>query len=187
MGSSRGRATVSSGGSGPPGTSNSVVPSGPARRSISPSRASIAFRTTGLVRSVNWAMSRAEAGPNPWNADSLEWDVESPPPSYGVLHIPEVTSRHPLWDPHDESEDPHEERLLDHSRLTLATTWLAAEPRALSQMPEDTLAPLVLALVLTAWFTAILLKLVWIALGVTAAALLVAGWWLWPKPEKHVT
>jgi len=142
-----------------------------------------------LITFYNALVSRTEgaaAGPNPWNADSLEWDVESPPPAYGVLHIPNVASRHPLWDSHDESEDPHEDRLLDHSRLTLATTWLSAHPRGLSQMPEDTLSPLVFALVLTAWFTAVLLKLVWIALGITVLTLLAAGWWLWPKPEKHV-
>jgi heme/copper-type cytochrome/quinol oxidase subunit 1 len=26
------------------------------------------------------------AGPNPWNADTLEWSLESPPPAYGSVH-----------------------------------------------------------------------------------------------------
>jgi cytochrome c oxidase subunit 1/cytochrome c oxidase subunit I+III len=127
----------------------------------------------------------AAAGDNPWNADTLEWDTSSPPPSYGVKTLPLVASRHPLWDDHDESHDPDGERALDHSRLTFATTWLAARPAALSQMVEETLAPLVLMLVIAAWFAAVLLKLLWIAGALTLIGLAVTAWWLWPKPEKH--
>jgi cytochrome c oxidase subunit 1/cytochrome c oxidase subunit I+III len=129
--------------------------------------------------------SGVSAGDNPWNADTLEWDVSSPPPPYGVKTLPTVATRHPLWDAHDESEDPHDERTLDHSRLTFATTWLQAEPRGRSQMVEDSMAPLGLSLIMTAWFTALLLKLLWFALALTALGCVVTGWWLWPKPEKH--
>src|SRR5579885_3444254 len=53
------------------------------------------------------------ADKNPWRADSLEWSTESPPEPYGSVHLPTVATRHPLWDDHDEEEDPTGERILD--------------------------------------------------------------------------
>src|SRR5947209_2852988 len=43
-----------------------------------------------LTTIINFAMSRRGGvlvGANPWNADSLEWAVASPPPAYNFLHI----------------------------------------------------------------------------------------------------
>ena len=56
------------------------------------------------------------AGKNPWNADSLEWETDSPPAPYATVHIPTVVSRHPLWDDHDEEYDPDNERIFDEGR-----------------------------------------------------------------------
>lgn len=125
------------------------------------------------------------AGANPWRADTLEWAMPSPPPAYAFVRIPVVHSRHPLWDGHDEMEDPRDERRLDEGRYTLSTSWLDARPRAIAKMPEDTSAPLWLALALTGLFAALLLKAL-VAMAVLAAAtLLLIAYWLWPEPEKH--
>jgi len=40
------------------------------------------------------------AGPNPWDAPTLEWTVASPPPHYNFAVIPTVDRRDPLWHPH---------------------------------------------------------------------------------------
>lgn len=123
----------------------------------------------------------APAGRNPWNADGLEWSTESPPAPYGSVHIPTVRSRHPLWDDHEEEHDPEDERVLDQGRLTIATSKLDAVPVALSQMPEDTAAPLWMAIAITALFTALLLKALWLAAGLAMVGIAIAAYWLWPR------
>ena len=140
-----------------------------------------------LVSIVNFIVSRKSgepAGSNPWNADTLEWDVSSPPPVYGSVHIPTVASRHPLWDEHDEEHDPNDERVLERGRLTLATTALDAVPVAVARMAEDTVMPLALTLALTAFFTAVLLKALWLVAGLAGVIALCVAGWLWPKIEK---
>jgi heme/copper-type cytochrome/quinol oxidase subunit 1 len=123
----------------------------------------------------------ALAGNNPWRADSLEWATTSPPAPYGTVHIPTVQSRHPLWDEYDEEYDPNGQRILDEGRLTLATTWLDAEPWALAQVPEATISPLFFALGMTAIFTGLIFQLLWLALAGIIVALVMSAIWLWPK------
>jgi cytochrome c oxidase subunit I+III len=126
------------------------------------------------------------AGPNPWNADTLEWETSSPPESYATVHIPTVRSRHPLWDDHDEEHDPNDDRVLDQGRLTLSTTWLDAELKSIMKMPEDTLAPLFLALALALLFIALVFQLLWWALVGFIAAVFAAFYWSWPSAEEKV-
>jgi cytochrome c oxidase subunit 1 len=37
------------------------------------------------------------AGPNPWDAATLEWSMTSPPPVYNFKRVPEIHHRDPLW------------------------------------------------------------------------------------------
>jgi cytochrome c oxidase subunit I len=117
---------------------------------------------------------------NPWFADTLEWSTESPPRPYGSVHIPTVVSRHPLWDEHEEEEDPTGERILDQGRLTFSTSWLDGKPFAVSRMPEDTIKPLLAAIgtsvVVGAWVDG----LIWLALLGTIFTLASVSVWLWP-------
>ena len=61
-----------------------------------------------LVFLANLAISYfkgEQAGTDPWDAWTLEWAVNSPPPAYNFATIPLVASRRPLWD-EKHPEDP---------------------------------------------------------------------------------
>jgi cytochrome c oxidase subunit I+III len=139
-----------------------------------------------LLSIVNFVYSRRFgriAGKNPWNADTLEWDLDSPPEPYSVVHLPTVITRHPLWDNHDESADPNDERILDNGRLTYITTWLDAEVVSIAKMPEETIAPMLLALMMALCLLALCFQLVYWACGGFGATMLVAFYWLWPREK----
>jgi cytochrome c oxidase subunit I len=141
-----------------------------------------------LVSIVNFLVSAKHgplAGPDPWNADTLEWSTPSPPPPYGSVHIPTVRSRHPLWDDYDEEYDPEDARVLDRERMTISTTWLDANPIGLAKMPEDSIWPLALSLALSAIAGLVLVKSIWWTLAPIIVGLAVMAIWLWPKEEKH--
>jgi hypothetical protein len=137
-----------------------------------------------LINVVRSLRTGTLAGANPWRADTLEWDMPSPPPSYGAATVPDIVSLHPLWDAHDESNDPSGERSLDAARIAMATTWRQAQPAGLSTMPEDTAAPLLLAIAITVVVSALLLKALWIAGFGLVLCLALTGYWLWPEPRK---
>ena len=41
--------------------------------------------------------SGAVAGPDPWDARTLEWSISSPPPEYNFVELPQVTARDDFW------------------------------------------------------------------------------------------
>jgi cytochrome c oxidase subunit I len=144
--------------------------------------------TAGILISIwNYVASRrrgALAGANPWQADTLEWATESPPAAYAFERLPTVATAHPLWDEHDEWFDPGDDRLLDYGRVTPTTTAGDAAPRAVAKMADDTIMPLLVAVMLTALFAALLTKMIWLALFALVGAALGTGSWLWPEPER---
>ena len=134
-----------------------------------------------------WSRKRGEpAGPNPWNASTLEWSSSSPPPKYGVERIPTVTSRNPLWDDHDEEADPDDDRILDRGEETLATSTLDAVDGFVAKMPEHSLYPLITSLLLMGIFLALVFKALWVALAFAIATVLSIGGWMWPNKEELI-
>jgi cytochrome c oxidase subunit 1 len=66
-----------------------------------------AIATLVFVYNMIWSYYKgAEAGPDPWDAWTLEWATTSPPANYNFATIPSVGSRRPLWDlKHPEDPD----------------------------------------------------------------------------------
>ncbi|MGC2209972.1 MAG: cytochrome c oxidase subunit I [Candidatus Korobacteraceae bacterium] len=60
------------------------------------------FQAAGVlifVANLLWSYFKGDAaGTDPWDAWTLEWSTNSPPPAYNFAVIPTVRSRRPLWD-----------------------------------------------------------------------------------------
>ena len=101
--------------------------------------------------------------------------------------IPTVVSRHPLWESRLDEDAIRSTidhgMLLDSDKETIATSALDAAPNMILEMPQDSLAPLILTAGLSVLFVGLLLK-IWLVVGI--GALFVAGGvlvWLWPRRE----
>ncbi len=130
------------------------------------------------------------AGPNPWDADSLEWALPSPPRQHGWSVLPIVHTRHPLWEQNDlHSGEQHVERFV-HGISAWPLRWRAAaivgtadaRPQEVFRVANPSIWPLITAVGLVLIFFAELVKIRWAA-GV-GALVVVAGAiaWNWPVP-----
>jgi cytochrome c oxidase subunit I len=140
-----------------------------------------------LVNVAKSLKSGALAGANPWDAQTLEWSVPSPPPPYNFAVIPTVASRHPLWEGRLGEDGVlsslNRGMLLEDGKETIATSTLDAAPDMVLEMPADSFAPLLLAIGTSVIFVGLLLKL-WSLAGLGGAVTVVALLaWLWPRRE----
>ncbi|MEV6815446.1 cytochrome c oxidase subunit I [Micromonospora sp. NPDC051296] len=142
----------------------------------------------GVVHAVRWGRP---APPDPWGGDSLEWSTDSPPKPYNFPVLPQVHSLHPTWDDASRTsmtEGATEDRILAGGRQTLVTSELDGRRERTVEMPEASLQPLLLALAMLVFFTALLFAWYPVAAG---AALVVASTiavWLWPprRPDQDL-
>jgi cytochrome c oxidase subunit 1 len=120
------------------------------------------------------------AGPNPWDAETLEWDTSSPPPAFNHALIPIVQGRSALWE--RTPDHPVVTGLRADIREVLVTSVIDAEPQYRHEMPEPSLGPLAMAIALgiglimsvfTPWGVPVALVLGFGALAV----------WAWPRGE----
>jgi cytochrome c oxidase subunit 1/cytochrome c oxidase subunit I+III len=133
----------------------------------------------------------APAGPNPWDAPTLEWATTSPPPVYNFATIPQVASRHPLWEDRL-NETPARTQfgtryrtgmVLDRGKETIGISPLDAEPNVVLKMPGDSLLPFLLGVALTGLFSALLLRSIWLGVPSAMAILVILVLWLVPRPH----
>ncbi|PHK94258.1 cytochrome c oxidase subunit I [Pseudoroseomonas rhizosphaerae] len=121
---------------------------------------------------------------NPWGAESLEWSLPLPPPSYNAASLPPVDSREPL------AAHPGLGRALAAGQHYLATPrhgWMetlgvevvSGRPDQIILLPRPTLLPLWTALATGLCFLAMLLKQYWLVGAGAALVLALALFWLW--------
>jgi hypothetical protein len=141
-----------------------------------------------LLVNVAWSLKRgAIAGPNPWDAPSLEWSVPSPPPPYNFVVIPSVASRHPLWE--ERLEEGHGRSVLDRGMVlddhheTLGVTPMDGEPDIVLKMPSESYMPFAMMLCLAAFFAGLLVHFWALAAAAAGVAVIVGIAWLWPRAE----
>ncbi|HYC31978.1 MAG TPA: cbb3-type cytochrome c oxidase subunit I, partial [Gemmatimonadales bacterium] len=154
-----------------------------------------------LLSVVNFIRSlrRGElAGNNPWDADSLEWSVTSPPPDAQFPRLPVVRDRHPLWDERWRQERMRPEDMaatdgeaaadldqMDHWptewRGGLVVTVSEGRPLAVVHMPRSSLAPFVMSVGFVALFGALIVDYVPVMLASLAVILVALALWFWPQ------
>ncbi|WP_416906023.1 cytochrome c oxidase subunit I [Micromonospora echinospora] len=144
-----------------------------------------------LVGVVHAIRRGQPAPPDPWGGDSLEWSTDSPPKPYNFPVLPQVHSLHPTWDePSRKSMESGAEpdRVLADGRRTLVTSELDGRRERAVEMPEASLQPLLLAVAMLAFFTAMLFAWYPVAAGAAGAVAVTIAVWLWPprRPDRDV-
>jgi hypothetical protein len=148
------------------------------------------FATGVGVTFVNLWVSRKhprDAGPNPWDADTLEWATESPTPEWNFAAVPIVASRHPLWDQPElpvaqsngdaASKSLGPEGALHHQ--TPETTGLDARPQGPLDLPHPTYLPFILACGIAIFFVGLMIKAELVGAVGVAFAVVGLTWWAW--------
>ncbi|GAA1801126.1 hypothetical protein GCM10009682_23500 [Luedemannella flava] len=133
---------------------------------------------TSVVRAIRWG---PPAPPDPWEADTLEWATSSPPRPYNFAVIPQVHSVHPMWDRRTRDGLARGEALSGHR--TPQTSELDGQHERDTDMPEESLMPLITAVGILVLVLGLLWGWYWVAgMGATVLAGTLARW-LWP-PER---
>ena len=141
-----------------------------------------------LVNAARSLWKGAPAPADPWGGETLEWSVESPPPSYTFFRPPVVRSRYPLWEEEETPEDDASRRAADalagrpeNWRATLLTSVTSARPEAVQWLPGPTYVPLQLAGAVLLLAVGTLAKVYLVsALG---AVLTASVLWRWLRPR----
>ena len=138
-----------------------------------------------LVFIINalWSRKSGEAaGANPWDADTLEWAVSSPPPNYNFHYIPTVAGRNALWRRAD--DQPVVTGLRSDIRETLVTHVLDAEPDHRAKLPDPSIWPFITAVATTGLFIGSIFTPWAVPIGAVPVFIAMVGWF-WPSQKEH--
>ena len=122
------------------------------------------------------------AGPNPWDAGTLEWAAASPPMPQNFDRIPVVTNREPLWA--NRSSLPVVAGLSVENREQIVPTITHGRADLRETSPEPSIWPFMAAIAATILFVGSMFTpwaLVW---GSVPLAVTLIGWF-WPKPSTE--
>jgi len=140
----------------------------------------------GLVFIVNaytsmHAPHKAEA--DPWDAPSLEWATDSPPPNYNFVYQPVISSRTPLW------TDPSLRTVVTGTRTNrrevLVTGATEGEPQFRTVLPGSSIWPFLTAVGLTIGLAGSVFAFSWYYVASLLGAIGLIGWF-WPRRPLEV-
>lgn len=143
-----------------------------------------------LVNMFSSYRTGRKAGPNPWDADSLEWASASPPIPHNFSVMPIVHSRHPLWEQEKLRQgEERTERLLQALgrwptswRATISTSTLDGRPLEVFRVADPSLWPFIAAVGLIIVFGSEIWSIRWLmAIGALIFIVSLVGWH-WPSP-----
>jgi heme/copper-type cytochrome/quinol oxidase subunit 3 len=131
------------------------------------------------------------AGDNPWNAGTLEWATNSPPPPYNFARIPVVHSRDPLWDQRAQVEDVEDQVETDNTQLmmqldrreTPGTSILDAVPQMRIVLPGPSIVPFLTALAASFTFLSAMINVALIPVGALLVFVTLVMWH-WPRTHE---
>ncbi|SDS83305.1 cytochrome c oxidase subunit I+III [Halopseudomonas xinjiangensis] len=125
-----------------------------------------------------------KAEQNPWNADSLEWAVEMPVTTYNFASLPEIKSRHPLWEdpdlPHTIATGQHGLPEIGHGRREIyGSDAVTGQLKDVIHLPSNSWIPLQAASMIAVVCLGLLTKYYWVALAGAVLALMFLIRWSW--------
>jgi cytochrome c oxidase subunit I len=117
----------------------------------------VAFQAEAMavfIANLVWSYFRGRLATNdPWDAWTLEWSTDSPPPLYNFASLPLVRSRRPLWDlKHPEDPDwTYEPNETFHTA--------PSEDESVLRIPASTASPVILAIGIALLFSGLVTSL----------------------------
>ncbi|HEX4498584.1 MAG TPA: cbb3-type cytochrome c oxidase subunit I, partial [Thermoanaerobaculia bacterium] len=121
------------------------------------------------------------AGDDPWEAETLEWSISSPPPPYNFQYLPTVGARAALW--HRREDQPVVTGLRSDRREFLITGLLDAEPDHRQVSPGPTVWPFCLALGVGVTFIVGIFTPWGLPIGAVPCAIALVAWF-WPRGDQ---
>ncbi len=128
-------------------------------------------------------------GPNPWDADTLEWAPSTPAPQHGFTVMPIIHSRHPLWDQTDlHTGDPRIVALVRGLarwpltwRAVLVTSLGDARPQEVARVSGPSIWPFIAGVATIVIFASEIWSLRWLAASAAVVVVIALIGWHWPK------
>jgi len=128
------------------------------------------------------------AGPDPWNAPTLEWATSSPPPDFNFAVIPTVSSAYPNWDAEDRERDARKladgVMVLEEGHEQPVSTTVDGRFAEVIEMPHSSPWPLVLGVCIALVFGALVIGHYGIAGIFGVLCLLSLFGWHWKEPQE---
>jgi cytochrome c oxidase subunit 1 len=131
-----------------------------------------------FIDAIRSARSGPPAGPNPWDAATLEWATTSPPPSYNFAYIPVVTGANPLWE--ERGALSVASGLRADRRELVISSIAEARPQARESSPPNSVWPLWAAIATTIMLISSIFSPWAVVWGSCPIAVALIGWF-WPK------